>query len=242
MCELSPNGNKLYDLMLEIPPDFARIKQELATGKYTKDDISMAATKFVDDACWGESPYEESEEPMAYVEPVLVQGLNSTYLYDLVSLLLEYGLDPNAVCDDTNIMDRLKHIENEYVGADTLALLLDHGGDFNLQVEERSLLSLIDFDVTFDAFEQRDRRKFDALIHCWLVFIGFGAKLEDGSPVVEVFENHSENNELDLRDFEISDLKNHRNFIFGLSHVHTRGKSWSLHIFDKRTCWEVARL
>ena len=241
MRELSPNGSKLYDLMLAIPPDLARIKQELESGVYTKDDVSMAATKFVDEECFCEEPYGESVIGV-FVEPVLVQGLHSTYLYDLIRLLLDYGLDPNAEYDDTNIMEGMKYIENEYVGADTLSLLLEHGDDINLNVEEQRQANLIDYDVAFDAHEQYIRRRFDAMVHCWFVYLGYGARLEDGTPMVDTFEECDPNWDYKLKAFEMSDLKNHRNYTFGLSFVPNHGESWSLHIFDKRTCWEVARL
>ena len=39
----------------------------------------------------------------------------------------------------------------------------------------------------------------------------------------------------------IEDLKRHRNYYFGLTNIRALKHSRSLHIFDKRTQWEVAR-
>ncbi len=46
----------------------------------------------------------------------------------------------------------------------------------------------------------------------------------------------------ELRSIMQEKLRNHRDYTFGLSHVPCYGEKWSLHIFDKQTMWEVARL
>lgn len=152
-------------------------------------------------------------------------------------MLLPFGLDPNVEIDETNLLDELPHIVNEHVGADTLALLFEHGADPFLKLRSgESVFLILDFDVAFDAIEQYDRRRYEALVHSWLVFIGYGARLEDGRLPMELFIP----SESDFH-FEISDFKQHRNYYVGLSHVRSQGESWSLHVFDRRTMWEVAR-
>ena len=42
--------------------------------------------------------------------------------------------------------------------------------------------------------------------------------------------------------FDPALLKEHQNYTFGISNVPGRGENWSLHIFDRRTFFEVARL
>lgn len=135
---LTCGGNILLEKLMQIPPDLPQLKAELDSGIYTAEDVTTAAIQYLDN-CFDEqieeSPYTSP------VDPTTVPALHSTYVFDLVQLLLDYGLNPNAV----------------------------HG-------------------------------------------------------------------------FDIHELRNHRNFTFGLSWVPCRGKNWSLHIFDKRTLWEVARL
>ena len=80
-------------------------------------------------------------------------------------------------------------------------------------------------------------RRYDALVHSWFVFLGYGAAPDNGTSSVDLF------NVIDTgKTFDLRELRNHRNYTFGLSHVKNRGENWSLHIFDKRTMWEVARL
>ena len=84
---------------------------------------------------------------------------------------------------------------------------------------------------------RRDRRRYDALLHSWLVFLGYGAVLENGELPIDLFPETGDGGL-----FEIEQFRKHRNYNFGLSHVKNRGEEWSLHIFDARTMWEVGRL
>lgn len=62
-----------------------------------------------------------------------------------------------------------------------------------------------------------------------------------GSSPVEVYANYDDQL-VEQTMFEIEKLRNHEDYTFGLSHVESKGEPWSLHIFDKKTMWEVARL
>ena len=222
--------------MRAIPPDFEKLKRDLDSGIYSSEEISMAATEFVVSDCFCERRDAEYMTGIKYGGS-FVPDLHSSYLYELVELLLPFGLDPNAIFDSSNIMQMLKYVDNEYVGADTLRLLFEHGGDPNLCVDGENNFYDIDFDVIFDTFEQNDREAYDSMVHCWFVYLGFDAKAKAGAADLDVFRVYA-NDAI----FEMHELRDHRNFTFGLSHVPSRGESWSLHIFDKRTLWEVARL
>ena len=243
MNELTPYTESIYDLIMKIPPDFSEIRRRLEEVSYSSESISRIAVQFAE-ACFDETVEhgygEKCEEHYGCFfsrPPVLVEGEHSTYLVRVMELLLEFGLDPNAIVDNENVMQTIHFIENEYVAADTYALLFEHGADNNLVVDNWSVFKDIDFDVLFDAYNQYDRRYYDSLVHCWFVWLGYGARLDNGETGLELFE--------DLRagaEFDVSKLRNHRDYTFGLSHVPSHGENWSLHIFDKRTMWEVARL
>ena len=70
----------------------------------------------------------------------------------------------------------------------------------------------------------------------------YGAGKENSKERVICFPKRDHNSEFDVKPFEMSDLKEHRNYTFALSNVEGQGENWSLHIIDKRTLWEVARL
>ena len=160
---------------------------------------------------------------------------------DVFRLLLRYGLDPNAVSEGETLLDSILYCCNGYASADTVQVLLDYGADPLLKPEhEESVFASLDFDVVFDSFEQYNRRCYDAMIHCWFVLIAHMKNRYEGEDIVTVYRHPRTDNE--LPPFQIEHLKDHRNYGWCLTNVPGRGSDWSLHIFDRRTGWEVARL
>lgn len=232
------NRKNIYALLRENPPDMQGLKEELDTGEYTPEQVTRAAIQYLED-CFNDQVkevYGRDERDLVYrselpAEAVLRPELRSAHIPEILEFLLEYGLEPNAVYDDENVMHSLKYIDNGYVAADALAFLFEHGGTPDIVVGGEDLFDEIDFDVIFDALNQENRRRFDALVHCWFVYLGYGAKLRDGVSAVDTFCG-----------FDISELKQHRKFTFALTHTPNRGETWCLHIIDRRDFWEVARL
>jgi len=176
----------------------------------------------------------------AAVPPGIFPGLHSTYICDVIKFLLEYGLNPNAVLTTEwghyNIMDEVKFIDNEYLGADVLAMLLEHGGDPNLTIDGETLLDDMVFDIWFGSVEQEIRWRYDAWVHFWMVIVGYGGTCSEITDWPKLFKGYDENGCYGKM-FDISQLKNHREFYFGLSF---ECGARTLHIYDKRTFWKVA--
>lgn len=82
-----------------------------------------------------------------------------------------------------------------------------------------------------------DRELYDAIVHCWVVMIGYGARLSGGESAIEVF---IDDNTGEI--FDLTKLKKHRKYSAFLSNVPSRENGWSLHIVDNDTMWEVARI
>ena len=226
---LTRNGKVLLDKLMQLPPDLHQLKDELERGIYTAKDVTTAAIQYLDNCA--EEQAEESDSYTPLDTPIAVPEPHGAYVFDLIQLLLHYGLDPNGVYDGSNVLWSLRYIDNGYIAADTLALLLEHGGKINLRLDGDDLFSDIDFSVMFDAFNQENRQRYDALVHLWFVCLGYGGVPKNGTAPVETFHG-----------FYLRNLRDHHNFTFGLSWVPGHGENWSLHIFDKHTLWEVARL
>lgn len=237
--ELNKKSARLLSDLMEIPPDFSKIENTLRIG-LSSEEITKAVISFIDN-CYMED-LDAKFENATFSSPAIDKALHSAHLYSIVEYLLPRGLDPNAVYDEDSVLDFLPHIVNEYAAADTLGLLLANGLDPHLVLYDGDFFWGLDFDVFFDAFNMYDRRRYDALVHCWLVCLGYGAGKENGKERVICFPDRDHNDEFDIKPFEISDLKEHRNYTFALSNVEGQGENWSLHIIDKRTLWEVARL
>ena len=231
--ELNDRQAFLLEKLTAIPPDLKEIKNIINEGKYSAEDVSIIGAVFIYNSCG----YMDTSDPLNYIpiEP------HSPYIYDAVKLLLKHGLDPNLVYDQINIMQSLLSVATPYVAADTLALLLENGGRVDLEVDGDRIFDDLDFDIIFGAYNQEARCFYDSWVHCWMVMIGYGARLKDGSIPVETYKVFDEKY-IESSPFDPALLKEHQNYTFGISNVPGRGENWSLHIFDRRTFFEVARL
>ena len=109
----------------------------LAAEKFTTDEVTRVAIEYSDE-CFCEVDDFESENNIPRPKGV-VPNLHSTYIVDVIRFLLQYGLDPNGIHEDCNIMDSLHYVDNEFLAADALALLLEHGGNHDLIVDGEEL-------------------------------------------------------------------------------------------------------
>ena len=236
--QLRPNhdySSPLLDLLKQMPPDLSAIEDELQKG-YSREEVSRAATEYAAFNKWKD--LEKTEDTLAtetdYSKP-------SAYLYSVMELLLKYGLDPNAVFYGHSMMQDLYWIGNNYAGADTLALLIEHGAEPMLVLDRlgETLFEDVSIEIRFAAIELYDRQTYDAIVHSWFVLLAYQGNKECNyfSPL-KTYSDKSHREDYELEPFDISDLKNHRNFTFGLTFEE---KGWALHIIDKRSWWEVAR-
>ncbi|MBP3483483.1 MAG: hypothetical protein J6K00_00080 [Oscillospiraceae bacterium] len=230
IISLEAKEKALLEFLTTIPPNMDAAERFLRTTVLTASEVTRVAIVYADE-CFceaGDLAMENNEPHSAEIVP----DLHSTYIYDVMKLLLQFGLEPNGIYEECNIMDSLKYVDNEFLAADTLALLLEHGGDPSLFVDVEPFFQALDFDVFFDAIEQYDRQRYASLVHCWMVAIGYGARC--GAGKMQSFKEY-ESPEF----FDFQKLRSHRNYYFGLSHV---DKDFALSIYDKDTLWEVARI
>lgn len=229
---ITPEGNEklLFDLLITIPPNWTAAEQLLNAAKLTSSQITRVAIAYAEE-CYREVADYAYEQSIPH-PTTIIPNLHSTFIYDIINFLLEYGLEPNGIYENCNVMKELQYVDNEFLAADTLNLLLERGGDYNLSIDGETFFQEIDFDVFFGAIEQYNRPYFAAIVHCWMVVIGHGARcLEDTMHVFKMYDS-SECFDWDM-------LKNHRNYYFGLTHLE---KGFAISIYDKETLWEVARI
>ncbi len=222
----------LLSLLEPLPPDLKAIEEYLQSAALSPEAITVNAILFIDDYCQFE--YGDNDQPEHY---------HGTYLKSILELFLQHGLQPNGIYDAYNVMQECKWVDTGYAAADCMSLLLENGGDPLLIIDGECLFDEIDFDVIFDAHNQENRDRFDMLVHLWLVMVGHGAitrtKNGERKPLWSVYDLPSY---YDKGPFTVEYLKEHRNYTWALTHIPRNGESWSLHVIDKATGWEVLRL
>lgn len=221
----------LLHALMQLPPSFDTAEQILSKDAFDADAVTAVGLYFAE-ACFEESingPIQPTRLPSGALTP----EFHSQFLYAVTDLLLRFGLNPNAIQDGENMMFAICYVTYDLVAADTLALLLKHGGNTDLMVEGESLLSSLEFDITFELFNPCPSIDLAALVHLWMVLVGYGAKKPDGrkNPNQKVF--------LDLwtgMPFDVTNLKQHRMYSFGVSN---QEETCLVHLYDRTTFREV---
>jgi len=236
--KITGRAKELYDLLYTKQFDFAKLKAALETGMFSAEDVSFAGYMYIDN-CIANLMDKDFVYHYAGIGEV-VPGYESSHVYDAIKLLLDYGLDPNAIyteehgttSEQFNIMWELRYVDNGYQAADTLALLLERGGDPNLTVDGCNFNREINHDVWFETVNYEDGREvpYDSLVHYWMVLLAYGAHLEDGKLSVDL-----------VKGFDIKALRNHREYYYGVVKPVNGEKDWSLCIFQRGHRCEVAR-
>lgn len=232
MLQLSEKAKRLYDLLFTKDFSLELLKNELESGVYAPEDVNTAGFQYVDDCCC--DLVDENWKTPLRPHGIVLPGYCSSHMLEALKCLLKYGLDPNAVygeeSDQSNIMSELRYVENGYLAADSLALLLNHGGNPSIILNGASLIRDINFDLLFDLNNQENRIRYDNLVHYWMVLVGYGAKLEDGRESIDMCSGH-----------DVAELKNHRDFYYGAIHSDRSEDRMEICFFNKYTNWEVGR-
>ena len=168
----------------------------------------------VDDYIW-----ENGKEP----HPEELVSTNWVALFDL---FLRCGLQPNLVLQDDehracwNVMDDLRFAANGDIAPSIMRMMMEHGGDPNLEISDETLFEAFDFDIWFDMVEMQEMMwKFDIEFKIWLVLISYGGGGLD------------ENRPLDMQNgYRVEDLRMFENFDYELDFS---GKTRALRVVCK---------
>ncbi len=238
----------LLRALTAVPADLRAAEAVLESGALGRDEAAAVAFTYTD-FCFnayhcqylGGVSDQRRTELMLDSDPSPDPGFPGADMKEAFALLLRYGLDPNAVSRRETLIGAVVNCCNGYAAADTLRLLLDHGADPLLKPEDdESPYADLEFDIIFGSVNQSKRRYYDSWVHCWLVLIAHLNNEFDGREIVTVCGK--QRCDCPLPDFKVGDLREHENYGWCLTNVPGNGENWSLHIFDRRSGWEVARL
>ena len=216
---------EMNKLLSEYSPDWEKIKDVLNKNTFTQEELARLGIEATD-RCFCE--YRDALDPD--VSEISLERLWSRNLFQTISLLLDYGMNPNMKIDDDNVMWNTQWVDTPDVGASTLRLLLEHGGDPNLKDDGgETLFEYIGFKVSYDSYGKEDKH----VVQCWLVLMAYGGCWDDGGIPLEMLNG----NEVNIfRNFELFDYT-----IEPLPEIPGYYGNWIMHIFNIKTGEEVAR-
>ena len=235
---MNEKSQRLLDTLMTIPPAFSAAEKLLKQESFSGEEVTKTAIRYAEECTFEYEDYFLKTCPRcdlrnADIPHSNTAELHSAYLCDVVEMMLRYGLNPNAVYehkgDFHNIMATVEFVDYVYAAADTLKLLLESGGDPNLKVNLDSVFESLDDDIWFGSVEQELRWRYDAWVHTWMVLLAYGCE----NSGIQVFREYDSDALFDLKK-----LRDHRNYYYGLSY---ENGDCVIHIYDKKTFWEVAR-
>lgn len=217
---------QIKEVFEQEPSHLDEIRSLLSLRELTKEELADLAISFTNE-CFCE--YRDALD--AEVESVTIENMHSNYVIEAINILLEFGLDPNTVFVDDNVLWNAMWIDSPNVAASLMRLLLENGGDPNhfIPAEHETLFEYIAFKVSYDQYTH----DYFHTVQCWLVLMAYGACWRDGEIPLTMLGNKSVEifKEFEQFDYEIEPLPQEP------------GKygCWIMHIFNIHTQEEVAR-
>lgn len=215
---------QIKEIFEHTPSDLAKIESLLSVRKFSKEELAEIAIDFTDD-CFCE--YRSALNPE--VESVTFENMHSNYILEAIKLLIKFGLDPNTIVNDENVIWNSMWMDAPNVAASAMKLLLENGGDPNhlIPAEKETLFDFIAFKVSYDEYSH----EYFYTVQCWLILMAFGACWQDGKIPITMLNGNSVEifKEFQLYDYEIEPLPE----------VGKYG-SWIMHIYNIETKEEVA--
>ena len=212
----------LLSMLMELPPKLEDIEKELKTDAYTTEEVTLAACKFTEQCFLECRDFEE-----AFGRKPQKEEVHSAFVYDICELLLKHGLDANLFIEDTNLMYELRYVDYNYISAETMRLLLENGGNVNIDDGDEPMFQHLDYDVMFDAsYRTVGKDLFDKEFKLWILMIGYGGVIKENETPVKIADGYS-----------VEQFKDYENFTY---EIEFSGKDSVMHIIDIRTNKEVA--
>ena len=148
--KVSESVKKMCDVLSCIPPDFKTAETLFAEQQPTEQELMWLAVELADNT------FGEYRDMLNENCPRVTPGkVHRDYLYDTILFLLDHEMNPNTVVDEhtteaENIMAVLRFTDGPDVAARTMRLLLEHGGDPNLDVDSLTPLSWMDDELCIE--------------------------------------------------------------------------------------------
>ena len=217
--------NQIKERFNNTPSDIEGLRELLSMRKFTEEELAEIAVDFTDH-CFCE--YQDAIG--LRVPEITLENMKSNYILNAIALLLEFGLNPNTIVEDENVMWNTMWIDAPNVAADVLKLLLENGGDPNhlIPSERETIFEYIAFKVSYDEYTH----DYFYTVQCWLILMAYGACWDNGEIPITM-----------LGDNTVDIFKNYQMYTYEIEPLPQEpGKygCWRMHIYNIETREKVA--
>lgn len=207
----------LLELCHKSEMNIAEIEQYLNESGLNPEEITRLAIRLAD-----HYSYDPTQEQLLSEERI------ETKLIEVFKVFFKYGLQPNLIIEDRNIMQEIRYIYYGNTAPVLVRMLLEYGLNPNLEADGETIFEELDFDIVFDVVELENKALFDIEFKVWLVMMGYGGIIKGGRCPVELKNG-----------YEIEMFKRFEDFDYEIEFLK---KDWIMHIFNKESGEEVAIL
>ena len=170
----------IFNLLSENPLSLRKIEEFLRNNYVSNNALTYAIIKHIDENCFTPQTLDDGE--YGYNLKKAKEHCNG--LYDLIKLLLKYGLDPDLLLADHfgneyNLISSLSYINEGKIAAQTLRILMESGAKGNVVVHDKPIIDDLNFDIAY-TYENYPNLAYDYRIYFFLVLIAFGCVLDNG--------------------------------------------------------------
>lgn len=218
----------LCELLDALPPDYDTAIKLIDKNDFNEEDLTLTANWLIWSCIYSYRLGDNNEILDDHRQEHL------SYIKRSLDILLKSGLNPNCFDQDhENVMFTTQYIEDTVVGPQIMKMLLESGGDPNLDISdsglrEETLFEYIDEKICMGDGDEKN----ESLVRCWLLLMAYGGKYDSGGISLEMLDGTP-----------IEAFKDVEKYRIELEYLPGKGAlpSFCFHIFDKETNKEVAR-
>jgi len=174
---------KLVDALINLPLKFDILTEMLKKNNYTVEELTTAACEYIFE-CRDERRYFELDNRRKPKD----DELHVTYLCEVFSLLLKYGLDINYFTkEDGNVqnivIETFRNLRENDITINAIRLLLENRKEHPCNTEVFESIYTMFFDHLIEAgYSELTETRFKI----WIMMIGYGGKLKNGEMPVNL--------------------------------------------------------
>ena len=221
---MTDRENKLFEICNKHNADLLQVEQLIIDMKLTSEEITRTAIKLADANTLEIHQCDYTDE------------LVTANWVELFKIFIKYGLMPNYIYTDDdmnqyNIIQEMRYIDNGDIAPTIMRMLMECGGNPNLEVGGVPFFASLDFDIAFDVTGLNNKRLFDIEFKIWLVLMGFGGYIKNHECPVKMKNGYS-----------VEIFKNFEDFDYTIDMINQAEEKWVMHIYNKSTNEEIATM
>lgn len=196
--EISSKITRLLELFNCSDPDLDLIREVIAEGDYSPDELGEAFIKYLD-----VNMYEYADLLRMKHSPTEegIANLHASSAPEILEILIENQIKLNVIYDDTCILNQLMFIDAPNISPALEKMVLENGGDGSIVCEYENFLEHLDAEIDFSMMDEDHHYRIEYLFTMYMIALGYGCTLQDGSIPVEIVDG-----------FDLNNFKNYQNY------------------------------